>query len=80
MELLITVKSYPEISTKHGEVVCVAGIRTDVRPYRWVRLWPIIDFRGLPPVSSVKNYQFVDISAARSVKHSRPEVVGRQVV
>lgn len=73
MELLITVKAYPEISKKLGEVVCVAGIRTDVQPYKWVRLWPIIDFRDLPPASSFKKYQFVEVAVSKSVKDSRPE-------
>ncbi len=69
----MTVKAYPEISRRHGEVVCVAGIRTDVEPYRWVRLWPIIDFRGLPPSSSFAKYQFIHIDAAKSARDSRPE-------
>src|SRR5713226_2623428 len=29
ISLLVTVKAYPAISQKYGEVVCVAGIRTD---------------------------------------------------
>src|SRR5437879_1598199 len=46
ISLVVTVKAYPAISQKHGEAVCVAGIRTDSAP-RWVRLWPVY-FRDLP--------------------------------
>src|ERR1700674_3007527 len=39
ISLVVTVKAYPAISRKHGEAVCVAGIRTDTPEPRWVRLW-----------------------------------------
>ena len=41
IRLAITVIAYPVISSALGEVVCVAGIRTDslMQP-EWVRLFP----------------------------------------
>ena len=46
VRLMVTVKAYPNISQRHGEVVCVAGIRTDQAQPAWVRLWPV-QFRDL---------------------------------
>ena len=37
-KVLITVKTYPTLSRKHGELVCTAGVREDGS---WVRLYPI---------------------------------------
>jgi hypothetical protein len=36
--LLITVKTYPTLSRKHGETVCTAAVRADGS---WVRLYPV---------------------------------------
>ena len=36
--LLVTVKTYPTLSTKYGETVCTAGVREDGS---WVRLYPV---------------------------------------
>ncbi len=57
IELIVTVKAYPNISQRYGEVVCVAGIRTDVEPNRWVRLFPI-QFRDLEFSKRFKKYQY----------------------
>jgi hypothetical protein len=48
MELVVTVKASPAVSRTLDEVVCVAGVRTDVEPHRWVRLYPIAFRRPLP--------------------------------
>lgn len=69
----MTVKAYPEISKRHGEVVCVAGVRTDEQPYQWVRLWPIKDFRDLPVTQAFRKYQFIDLDAPTSRRDPRPE-------
>jgi hypothetical protein len=37
-KVLITVKTYPTLSRKHGELVCTAGVREDGSR---VRLYPI---------------------------------------
>jgi hypothetical protein len=40
MEVLITVKAYPNPSAGYAETVCVAGLRIDTDPYEWVRERP----------------------------------------
>jgi hypothetical protein len=72
IDLLITVKAYPNISQKYGEVVCVAGIRTDVSPPRWVRLFPI-QFRDLAFSKRFKKYQHIRLEAAVHSGDARPE-------
>lgn len=72
VRLLVTVKAYPAVSRKHGEVVCVAGIRTDCRPARWVRLWPI-PFRDLSFWQQFKKYQEISVVAEPSASDGRPE-------
>ena len=45
--MLVTVKAYPAISGKYGEVVCIAGVRIDTPKPEWARLYPV-PFRDLP--------------------------------
>ena len=47
IRLVVTVKSYPQPSSRYHESVCVAGIRTDTKTPEWVRLYPL-QFRDLP--------------------------------
>jgi hypothetical protein len=70
ISLVVTVKAYPAISQKHGEAVCVAGIRTDSDP-RWVRLWPVY-FRDLPFSQRFQKYQEIHLDVQRS-SDTRPE-------
>jgi hypothetical protein len=72
MEVLITVKAYPNPSTKYMETVCVAGIRLDVEPYRWVRLYPV-PFRTLPESLKFKKYDIVRVRAVKAHQDARPE-------
>lgn len=72
MSLMVTVKAYPAISRKHGEVVCVAGIRTDQPKPRWVRLWPI-GFRDLPFSPRFQKYQEITLLTLPSRNDDRPE-------
>jgi hypothetical protein len=37
--ILVTVKAYPNPSSKYDETVCVAGI--DVNSKEWIRLYPV---------------------------------------
>jgi hypothetical protein len=46
IRLVVTVKSYPQPSSRYHESVCVAGIRRDTRDPQWVRLYPV-QFRDL---------------------------------
>lgn len=72
LRLCVTVKAYPAVSTRHGEVVCVAGIRTDTPQPEWVRLWPI-DFRGLERTLRFEKYEEVSVRASRNPSDTRPE-------
>jgi hypothetical protein len=67
------VKAYPQISRKHGEVVCVAGVRTDTVPARWIRLYPV-PFRDLDFGSRFVKYQSISLET-RPSSDSRPESV-----
>jgi hypothetical protein len=72
ISLLVTVKAYPAISTKYGEVVCVAGIRTDTKRPEWVRLFPV-PFRDLPFDQRFKKYDVIELEAQRHPSDARPE-------
>ena len=62
--ILVTVKTYPELSTTYGETVCTAGIREDGS---WVRLYPV-PFRRL---NESEQYKLFDWVTCRLTKHSR---------
>lgn len=72
ISLLITVKAYPAISQQYGEVVCVAGVRTDTPTPEWVRLYPVA-FRDLPFAQRFKKYQHISLDASRHGSDKRPE-------
>ena len=73
IRLAITVIAYPVISSALGEVVCVAGIRTDslMQP-EWVRLFPF-QRRNLPKDRQIHKWDELEISVAKSTHDSRPE-------
>jgi hypothetical protein len=71
MTVLVTVKAYPTVSERHGEAVCVAGIRTDVVPHSWVRLFPV-PYRDLPLEQRFQKWQVIDLEAQRGAD-TRPE-------
>jgi hypothetical protein len=72
ISLLVTVKAYPAISQKYGEVVCVAGIRTDAAGPAWVRMFPVA-FRDIPFDQRFKKYQHISFEAERHGGDKRPE-------
>lgn len=72
--VLVTVKAYPTISDQHGEAVCVAGVRTDVDPPRWVRLFPV-PFRDLEPALRFEKYDLIRVRVRRRSSDRRPESV-----
>lgn len=72
LDILVTVKAYPNISQRHGEVVCVAGIRTDTSSNGWVRLFPI-QFRDLEFSKQFQKYQVIHLRAKRHSGDPRPE-------
>lgn len=67
--ILITVKTYPTISTKYAETVCTAGIKEDGS---WVRIYPI-PFRGLDENQQYKKYDWIECQLRKSEKDHRPE-------
>jgi hypothetical protein len=70
LRVLVTVKAYPAVSKKKGEVECVAGI--DVTTPRWIRLYPI-PFRDLPFVARFKKYETIEINVEKARTDPRPE-------
>ena len=71
-EVLAMVKTYPAPSTKHGETVCVAGVRLDGEP-AWIRLYPI-PFRALDDDRQFRKYQRIRVPVqARGSYDPRPE-------
>jgi hypothetical protein len=67
--ILITVKTYPTLSTKYGETVCTAGVREDGS---WVRLYPV-PFRRLGEQERYRKYDWVECSVVRHTADPRPE-------
>lgn len=67
--LLITVKTYPTLSRKHGETVCTAGIREDGS---WVRLYPV-PFRRLDEEEQYRKFDWVELEMRKGTADHRPE-------
>jgi hypothetical protein len=71
--VLITVKTYPAPSARHGETVCIAGVRVDGDEPSFIRLYPI-PFRMLEASSQFRKYQLIEVPViARGTKDPRPE-------
>lgn len=68
--ILITVKTYPTISQKYGELVCTAGLREDGS---WIRLYPI-PFRSLNrEQEQYRKYQWLSARLRQRSSDPRPE-------
>ena len=67
--LLVTVKTYPTLSTKYGETVCTAGVREDGS---WVRLYPV-PFRRLNEAEQYRKFDWLECTLVRQKSDSRPE-------
>ncbi len=67
--VLITVKTYPTISTKYDELVCTAGFREDGS---WVRIYPV-PFRKKPYHEQYKKYDWIELDLMKSTSDFRPE-------
>lgn len=70
--IMITVKTYPELSTKYNETSCVAGIRLDQGTPQHVRLFPV-PFRLLSEESQFAKYSIVEVDVRRHSGDRRPE-------
>ena len=69
-DILIVVKTYPEISAKYTETVCTAGILTDTKTL--VRLYPI-RFRYLEGTQQFRKYQWIKADIDKATADHRPE-------
>jgi hypothetical protein len=68
-KVLITVKTYPTLSKKYGELVCTAGFREDGS---WIRIYPI-PFRKLDYDKRYKKYDWIELDLVRNTSDFRPE-------
>lgn len=67
-EVLITVKTYPQLSNTYGEVVCTAGFCQK----KWIRLYPI-PFRAMPLDKQYRKYHWITLDLMRNYKDFRIE-------
>lgn len=68
-KVLITVKTYPTLSSKYDEVVCTAGLKEDGS---WVRIYPI-PFRKLDDYEQYSKFDWVEVDLERNLSDPRPE-------
>lgn len=68
-KVLITVKTYPTLSSKYDEVVCTAGLREDGT---WVRIYPV-PFRKLDDFEKYKKFDWIEIDLERNHADPRHE-------
>lgn len=68
-KVLITVKTYPNISSKYDELVCTAGFREDGS---MIRIFPI-PFRKLDYDKQYAKYQWVELDLEKYTSDFRPE-------
>jgi len=68
-KVLVTVKTYPTISSKYDELVCTAGFREDGT---WVRIYPI-QFRKKSYDEQYKKYDWIEIDLVKNKSDFRPE-------
>ena len=69
-DILITVKTYPDYSTKYTETVCTAGILADSR--KLIRLYPV-RYRYLDGKNRFKKYQWIKAKVKKATFDNRPE-------
>jgi len=67
--ILITVKTYPVLSTKYQELVCTAGFLEDGS---WIRIYPV-PFRKMDIEKQYQKYHWITADIEKSQKDDRPE-------
>ena len=67
--VLITVKTYPTLSSTYDETVCTAGLRKDGS---WIRVYPIA-FRKLDEFEKYRKFDWIEIDVEKNPKDPRPE-------
>lgn len=70
IEVLITVKAYPNPSRSQSEAACIVGVRRDGG---FVRLYPV-PFRSLEDEQQFKKYQWIRVR----VQGSRKTILGQR--
>lgn len=68
-KVLITVKTYPAISSKYDELVCIAGFLEDGT---WIRIYPI-RFRKKSYDQQYKKYDWIELDLVKNDSDFRPE-------
>lgn len=68
--ILVTVKAYPNPSTKYGETVCCAGI--DLGSNSLIRIYPI-PYRDLDDTKRFKKYSTIKAKCYKASDDKRPE-------
>ena len=69
-DILILIKTYPEISRKYTETVCTGGILADTSEL--VRLYPV-RYRYLTGKDQFSKYQWIKARLRKSPSDARPE-------
>lgn len=69
-QILVTVKAYPNPSTKYGETVCCAGV--DLSDNQLIRLYPI-PYRDLDNDKKFKKYSIIEGDCWKAKDDRRPE-------
>ncbi len=67
--ILISVKTYPTLSTTYDELVCTAGFREDGS---WIRIYPV-PYRKLEYTDRYKKWQWIEIDIVRNTRDFRKE-------
>lgn len=68
-KVLITVKTYPTLSGKYGELVCTAGVKEDGS---WVRIYPY-PFRRFDNYRRFHKYTWIELTLTKNTNDPRPE-------
>lgn len=68
-KVLITVKTYPTLSTKYDELVCTAGFTEDGK---WIRIYPV-EYRKKAYKDQYKKYDWVEVDLVKNESDFRPE-------
>ncbi len=68
-KVLITVKTYPTLSSKYDELVCTAGFREDGT---WIRIYPV-RFRQKSYNEQYKKYDWIEVDLVKNNNDFRPE-------
>ncbi|MGA2408376.1 MAG: hypothetical protein ABSF81_16725 [Bacteroidales bacterium] len=75
-KILMTVKTYPSISSTGDELVCTAGFD---EAGNWIRIHPV-PFRRLNYKKQYKKYQWIEIDLVRNTSDFRPETFKPQYI